>query len=58
MIVQDSLENKKGHSHDGLDLPFKRTALVVCGGWGRGDETWVGLSECWQYFEVFLPNEY
>lgn len=56
MIVQDSLEDEKGHGYDGADLPFKRTALVVCGSWGKDDKTWVGLLEYLQYFEVFPPQ--
>lgn len=46
LIVQDPLEDKKGHGHDGSDLPFKRMALVEE---DEGyDATWVGLLEHWQ----------
>lgn len=44
IIVQDSLEYKKGHGHDGSDLPFKRIALAV---WEDGVGV-VGLGwVCW-----------
>lgn len=53
MIAEDPLEDKKGQGHDGSDLPSKRGALVVCGGWARGNKTWVSLVKCWQHSEVF-----